>query len=53
MMVPDELRQLYPDLSDSDLAVAMENLDRYLLLAWEIFEEPSTAEKIDSGEDDR
>jgi len=34
-----EIRALYPDLSPDDLAAAKENLDRYLMLAWEIWEE--------------
>jgi hypothetical protein len=34
-----EIRALYPDLSPEDLAAAKENLDRYLMLAWEIWEE--------------
>jgi hypothetical protein len=34
-----ELKSLYPHLSEADLAVARENLDRYLILAWEIFED--------------
>jgi hypothetical protein len=35
-MISDELRSLYPDLSDDELSAAKENLDQYLLLAWEI-----------------
>lgn len=43
-MVPDEqllaqLKTLYPNLSDEDLILAKEALDRYLLLAWEIYED--------------
>jgi hypothetical protein len=38
-MIPDELRSLYPNLSDDELTAAKENLDRYLLLAWEILED--------------
>jgi hypothetical protein len=33
------LKALYPKLSSEELAVAKENLDRYLTLAWEIFED--------------
>ena len=32
-------KELYPDLSPEELALAQENLDRYLSLAWEIFED--------------
>ena len=35
----EKLRVLYPTLSDEELAMARENLDRYLLLAWEIYED--------------
>ncbi len=35
----EELKALFPNLSDSELTVAAENLDRYLLLAWEIVED--------------
>lgn len=33
------LHQLYPDLTPDELVTAKENLDRYLSLVWEIFEE--------------
>jgi hypothetical protein len=33
------LKAIYPDLSEEDLALAKENLDRYLVLAWEISED--------------
>jgi hypothetical protein len=32
-------RGLYPDLSEAELLVASENIDAYLELAWEIFED--------------
>jgi hypothetical protein len=35
----DPLKALYPNLSPEELVLAMENLDRYLSLAWEIFED--------------
>ena len=38
-MIPDKLRSLYPTLTEEELLVAKENLDQYLLLAWEIFQE--------------
>jgi hypothetical protein len=38
-----ELRVLYPSLSPDELVVAKENLERYLLLAWEIWEERESA----------
>ena len=34
-----KLKTLYPFLSDTDLLFAKDILDRYLLLAWEIYEE--------------
>jgi hypothetical protein len=33
----EELKKLYPSLSDEELVIAQENLDLYLELAWEIF----------------
>jgi len=33
----EKLKVLYPNLSDVELSAAGENLDRYLLLAWEIY----------------
>jgi len=38
-MKDQELAQLYPNLSPEKLEEAKENLDQYLLLAWEIWEE--------------
>jgi len=37
----DVLKKLYPTLSDEELVIAQENLDRYLKLAWEIYMEGS------------
>jgi hypothetical protein len=37
-MNQDALAKLYPNLSPDELVEAKENLDRYLLLAWEIWE---------------
>jgi hypothetical protein len=34
----DGLKALYPNLSAQELELARENLDRYLSLAWEIYE---------------
>jgi hypothetical protein len=33
------LKALYPNLSPEELVLAKENLDRYLSLAWEIYED--------------
>jgi len=33
----EELRKLFPKLSEEELEIAAEHLDRYLSLAWEIF----------------
>lgn len=38
-----EIKALYPNLSADELVVARENLDRYLALAWEIWEEDESA----------
>jgi hypothetical protein len=52
MIVPDELRALYPGLSEEDLIEAKENLDRYILLAWEIMEDQSEGTPSIDGHDD-
>ena len=49
MTIPDELKTLYPSRHDEELADAKENLDRYLLLAWEIMEDQ---EQMDSPVDE-
>jgi len=38
-MTADELKALFPSLSDVEAALAKENLGRYLLIAWEIRED--------------
>lgn len=35
----ESLSQLFPDLCEAERAVAIEALDRYLEIAWEILEE--------------
>lgn len=35
----EQLKNLYPALSPEELLLAKENLDRYLLLSWEIYED--------------
>ncbi len=35
----DELQSLFPNLSPDQLREAKDNLDAYLMLAWEIMEE--------------
>lgn len=40
-MKEKEIGDLYPGLSDEERKIAAENLDRYLELAWEIWEEQS------------
>lgn len=35
----EALRALYPGLTGDELRIASENLDAYLELAWEIFED--------------
>jgi hypothetical protein len=41
------LQLLYPDLSSEELVLAKENLDRYLSLAWEIFEDSRMADQCE------
>jgi len=38
---------LYPGLSDEERRIAAENLDQYLELAWEIFEDVQARERND------
>jgi len=38
----EKLEALYPNLSEEELAEAADNLDRYLTLAWEIYEDLQT-----------
>jgi hypothetical protein len=38
-MRENEIGELYPSLSDEERRIAAENLDQYLELAWEIFED--------------
>lgn len=40
-----EIAELYPGLTDEERSIAAENLDRYLELAWEIFEEAQAHER--------
>jgi hypothetical protein len=42
-----DIRALYPELPPDDLVAAKENLDRYLVLAWEIWEEREPAAEHD------
>ena len=46
-MIGDLWRELYPALTDDELQIARENLDAYLELAWEIFED--AREQEDAG----
>ena len=38
-MISDLWKELYPALTDDELQIARENLDAYLELAWEIYED--------------
>jgi hypothetical protein len=42
-----EIGDLYPGLTDEERRIAAENLDRYLELAWEIFEDVQARERSD------
>ena len=46
-MSGDAIKDFLPDLLDSELQRAHENLDLYLELAWEIYEDLQT---VDSGD---
>jgi hypothetical protein len=48
-----EVKALYPSLSPDDLAAAKENLERYLILAWEIWEEHNSAAAVERAFVDR
>ena len=41
----DQLRALYPNLSDEEITETAENLERYLKLAWEIYEHQRAVER--------
>jgi hypothetical protein len=43
----EKLRELYPDLTEEELEIAKENLDRYLLLAWDIVQESQRDSQAD------
>jgi hypothetical protein len=47
----EDLKRLYPDLSPEDLVVAKANLDQYLALAWEIFEDAGMAAAPKTADD--
>jgi len=38
----ESLKELYPKLTEEELQATAENLDRYLTLAWEIYEDLHT-----------
>ena len=42
-MSADAIKEFFPDLSDVELQHARENLDLYLELAWEIYEDMQPA----------
>jgi hypothetical protein len=46
-MQNESLRALYPALTDEELKIAEETLDRYLELAWEILHEAEENEPPD------
>jgi|HubBroStandDraft_6_1064221.scaffolds.fasta_scaffold687359_1 hypothetical protein len=51
-MKHEALARLYPNLSEDELQEAKENLDLYLLLAWEIWEEEQAAAQSTLTQDD-
>jgi hypothetical protein len=46
-MNTDPCKELFPALSDNELNIARENLDLYLELAWEIYEEMQAKSTVD------
>lgn len=44
-MNDDVWKELYPALTDEELQIARENLDAYLELAWEIYEDAQVEER--------
>jgi hypothetical protein len=44
-MTEQEITDLYPELTYEERDIAAENLDRYLELAWEIFEDVQARER--------
>lgn len=46
----EPLRAMYPDLSEEKLTIAKDNLDKYLALAWEIFEGTHLAASCPGGD---
>jgi hypothetical protein len=48
-MQSEELENLYPELTEEERSEAAENLDRYLTLAWEIYEESGEIQSFDAG----
>jgi hypothetical protein len=44
-MTEQTIEDLYPGLTNEERKVAAENLDRYLELAWEIFEDVQARER--------
>jgi hypothetical protein len=49
-MTEKDIGDLYPRLTDEERSIAAENLDRYLELAWEIFEDVQARERSDLTE---
>jgi hypothetical protein len=47
-MSADAIKDFFPDFSDIELRRAHENLDLYLELAWEIYEEPQNVGPADA-----
>lgn len=49
-MQSEILKDLYPELSEEERKEAVENLDRYLALAWDIYEEMQSGQStLDAG----
>lgn len=47
-MKSPELKDLFPNLSPGELRAAEDNLDQYLEIAWEIFEDAELAEVLNA-----
>lgn len=46
-----ELKALYPTLSHEELLIAKQNLERYLLLVWDVCEELELRDALTASED--
>ncbi len=53
LCMKEDIRGMYPRLTDEERIIAAENLDRYLEFAWEIWEENQLARRMSFDGNDR